>query len=80
METGQMSKCEGRDVHGLQVSYNHLPQFQFAEVDRAVSTRPLAALISRSNWKGHFVFFDLCYDIWREHDEVVRGMQHDSIM
>ena len=62
-ETG-ISKYEGRDIHGLEMSHNDLMGFQIFGVDRTVPT--LAHPINlRSIWIGHFAFFDLCYDICR---------------
>ena len=71
-----ISKCEGRDVHRLEVLNNGLSQFQVAEVNRAVPTCPLTP---RSTWTIHFAFFDLCYDIWRE-GGILGGMQRESTM
>lgn len=77
MGTGLDNKREGRDVRGLEVLYNNFSQFQVAQVDRAVTARPLTL---RSIWISHFDFFDLCYVIWREQDEGVLGVQLDGTM
>jgi hypothetical protein len=68
-------KCEGRNVRGFEVLYDDLSQFQVGKVDRAVPACPLVI------WISHFAFFDLCHDIWREHDENALGaMQADGTM
>ena len=72
-----VSKCEEKDVHRLEMRYNDPSRFQFAEVDRTMPTRPVTL---RSMWIGHFTFFDLCYDIWREDGGAFGGMQTVSTM
>ena len=68
------SRCEGRNVRGLEVLYDDLSQFQVAEVDCAPPARPLMI------WISHFAFFDPCHGIWREHDKDLGAMQCDSTM
>jgi len=63
----RINKCKGRNVHGLEVLYEDLSQFQVAKVDREVPACPLVT------WISHFAFFDLCHDIWREHDDDTLG-------
>jgi len=71
------SKCEGSDVHGLEVLDDDLSRFQAAEVGRAVPASPLTL---RSMWISHFDFFDLGYDILRQNDEDVLGVQPGGTM
>ena len=72
-----LDKCEGGDIRELEVLDDDLSRFQVAEVGRAVPASPLTL---RSMWISHFDFFDLGYDIWRQNDEDVLGVQPGGTM